>query len=290
MSSFFSSSRWSRFPLDAGADMADSFTDSDVQDTGGSPEAVMPTAAERYARPSADYEEKLIRAVTVLRQVATDCPNVTQACSLGAEDMVITHLLHRHAIPADIFVLNTGRLHRETQGLLAYIQQELADTRAVRVYTPDEQQVQEFIRQHGEEAMYDSVELRKACCHIRKMLPLAQALDGRDAWITGLRAEQSEARSGMREMEKDDAGRIKVSPLLNWTWGDVWHYIGDNEVPYNPLHDAFYPSIGCAPCTRAISMGEPFRAGRWWWEQGGAKECGLHVQGEQVITVLPVSR
>lgn len=284
MTSFFSAIRQSRLFSDTTDSLAD------ARDTDDASSDFMPSAVERYARASENYEEKLIHTVEVLSQVAASYADITQASSLGAEDMVITHILHRYGIPSDIFVLDTGKLHQETLGLLAYVQQELGDTRKISVYSPDAQQVQKFVEKHGEEAMYESVELRKACCHIRKMLPLARALEGRSAWITGLRTEQSEARSSMRAIEKDDAGRVKVSPLLNWTWGDVWHYIGDNEVPYNPLHDAFYPSIGCQPCTRAISMGEPFRAGRWWWEQGGARECGLHVKGEQVISVLPPSR
>ncbi len=125
--------------------------------------------------------------------------------------------------------------------------------------------------------MYKSVELRKACCHIRKVEPLERALAGQRAWITGLRREQSNARAEVPLVDAS-AERIKFNPLADWTWGDVWHYIAAHEVDYNPLHDQFYPSIGCAPCTRAISLGEDFRAGRWWWENSDAKECGLHVK------------
>jgi len=127
--------------------------------------------------------------------------------------------------------------------------------------------------------MYKSLELRKACCGIRKMEPLARALDGHAAWITGLRREQSNARAEVPLQDTSEA-RAKYNPLANWTWGDVWHYIATQAVDYNSLHDQFYPSIGCAPCTRAISLGEDFRAGRWWWEQESAKECGLHVKAE----------
>jgi phosphoadenosine phosphosulfate reductase len=130
--------------------------------------------------------------------------------------------------------------------------------------------------------MYDSVELRKACCALRKLEPLSRMLAGRSAWITGLRREQSEHRAEVPAFEQDANGRTKYNPLAEWTWGDVWHHIGQHDVPYNPLHDEFFPSIGCEPCTRAIALGEDFRAGRWWWEQeGAAKECGLHVKERQ---------
>ena len=126
--------------------------------------------------------------------------------------------------------------------------------------------------------MYKSITLRKACCQIRKMEPLGRALTGKAAWITGLRREQSDARAEVPLIDTSDAARVKFNPLSNWTWGDVWFYIAENRVDYNPLHDQFYPSIGCAPCTRAISVGENFRSGRWWWEDEAAKECGLHVK------------
>jgi phosphoadenosine phosphosulfate reductase len=125
--------------------------------------------------------------------------------------------------------------------------------------------------------MYRSVELRKACCQARKLEPLARLLAGRDAWVTGLRREQSDTRAEVPFRDRDGQGRLKLNPIADWTWGDVWHYLSTREVPYNPLHDRFMPSIGCAPCTRAIAVGEPFRAGRWWWEDEQAKECGLHV-------------
>jgi phosphoadenosine phosphosulfate reductase len=125
--------------------------------------------------------------------------------------------------------------------------------------------------------MRQSIELRKACCELRKMEPLARALQGRSAWIAGLRREQSGARAEVPFESLDDQGRTKYSPLADWTLADVWQYVALHGVPYNPLHDAFYPSIGCEPCTRAVALGEDFRAGRWWWENEDAKECGLHV-------------
>jgi len=133
-----------------------------------------------------------------------------------------------------------------------------------------------FVGRHGRDAMRQSVELRKACCAMRKVEPLGRMLAGRTAWVTGLRREQSSERAEVHFESTDDAGRSKLSPLADWSWADVWHYLDVNDVPYNALHDRFYPSIGCAPCTRAVAVGEDFRAGRWWWEQG-VKECGLHV-------------
>ena len=130
--------------------------------------------------------------------------------------------------------------------------------------------------------MYESVALRKACCGLRKLEPLSRMLEGRSAWVTGLRREQSAQRGELHATEIDPQGRTKYNPLADWTWADVWHYIQAFDVPYNPLHDEFMPSIGCAPCTRAIAVGEEFRAGRWWWEDDGAKECGLHVSDGDV--------
>jgi phosphoadenosine phosphosulfate reductase len=139
----------------------------------------------------------------------------------------------------------------------------------------------QFVRDKGQDAIYKTMALRKECCGIRKMEPLARALKGQRAWITGLRQEQSTARAEVPLLdisEEATKNLAKFNPLSRWTWGDVWHYIAENQVDYNPLHDQFFPSIGCAPCTRAISLGEEFRAGRWWWEDEAAKECGLHVK------------
>ena len=143
-------------------------------------------------------------------------------------------------------------------------------------YRPVHEAVISFVGRHGKDAMRQSVELRKACCAMRKVEPLGRMLAGRTAWITGLRREQSSERAEVDFESTDDAGRSKLSPLADWSWADVWHYLDVNDVPYNALHDRFFPSIGCAPCTRAVAVGEDFRAGRWWWEQG-VKECGLHV-------------
>jgi phosphoadenosine phosphosulfate reductase len=180
-----------------------------------------------------------------------------------------------------IFVLETGMLHAETLQLLEQLK---ASSKApVEVFKPVNEAVVQFVGREGKDAMYKSVELRKTCCHIRKVEPLERALKDKKAWITGMRREQSGARAEVPFVDNTDAQRVKFNPLADWTWGDVWHYIQLHEVAYNPLHDQFYPSIGCAPCTRAISLGEDFRAGRWWWENEDAKECGLHVKQESSI-------
>ncbi len=192
---------------------------------------------------------------------------------------MITHLVNTLELPIPMFVLDTGALHGETLELL---ERTRASSRApVEVYRPAEAPVARFVAREGHEAMYRSVQLRKACCELRKLEPLERALAGQKAWITGLRREQSAARAEVPLVDTTDPARIKLNPLAEWTWGDVWHYIGDRGVDYNPLHDQFYPSIGCAPCTRPIALGEDFRAGRWWWEEESAKECGLHVKKEK---------
>jgi len=241
-------------------------------------------ATELHARPSADFEAKLEHSRTLLRQAARDYAPVlpggpslvSLACSLGAEDMVLAHLINAQRLHIGIFVLDTGRLHTETLDLLHQLRE--SSRAPVEVFRPQAEAVLQFVQREGQDAMYRSIELRQACCHLRKLEPLARALADQRAWITGLRREQSGARAEVPFIDDSDARRRKFNPLADWRWGDVWHYIQTNEVAYNPLHDQFYPSIGCEPCTRAISLGEDFRAGRWWWEHSDLKECGLHVQ------------
>ena len=247
------------------------------------------SAIELNARASSHFAEKLAETQALLQRADKEFSPVTQASSLGAEDVVITHLINSLQLHIPVFVLETGALHHETLALLERIQaNSLSD---IHVYRPGQSSVLHFIRKEGQDAIFKSMEQRKACCHIRKMEPLSRALKGQRAWITGLRKEQSQARADVplidtsEEAKGTDAnnsspsrGLVKFNPLANWTWGDVWHYIAINQVDYNPLHDAFFPSIGCAPCTRAISLGEDFRAGRWWWEEETAKECGLHAK------------
>ncbi|MBC5783448.1 phosphoadenylyl-sulfate reductase [Ramlibacter sp. USB13] len=236
-------------------------------------------AIDLNARPSKDFEAKLAATQKLLVRAASELAPLKQASSLGAEDVVITHLINSLALDIPVFVLETGALHPET---LALLERTQAASRApVEVYRPVQEAVVQFVGREGREAMYRSIPLRKECCSIRKLEPLARALEGQKAWITGLRKEQSAARADVPAIDTTEA-RAKVNPLADWTWGDVWHYIAINAVDYNPLHDQFFPSIGCAPCTRAISLGEDFRSGRWWWEDEAAKECGLHVKKEKV--------
>jgi phosphoadenosine phosphosulfate reductase len=243
------------------------------------------SAIALYARATASFDGRVAEAVALLRQAA-DTGAATQASSLGAEDMVITHLINSHALPIPVFVLETGALHAETLALLDRLRvQQAAHLQApLTLYRPVAEAVVQFVDREGKDAMYKSIALRKACCGIRKIEPLGRALAGKSAWITGLRREQSGARAEVPlidNAEQTTKGLLKFNPLANWTWGDVWNYIALNQVACNPLHDQFYPSIGCAPCTRAIAVGEDFRAGRWWWEDEAAKECGLHVKQQE---------
>jgi len=242
------------------------------------------SAIDLYARPTPGFEGRVAHALAVLQSAATDHAGaIVQATSLGAEDMVVTDLIARHALPIAIGTLETGQLHAETSALIATIDRHYGVS--VEVYRPQAEAVVQFVKTHGDEAMFRSLDLRKACCGIRKMEPLGRMLAQRTAWVTGLRREQSNARGEVPFQDTDDAGHTKLNPLADWSWADVWHYIQQHGVPYNPLHDQFMPSIGCAPCTRAIAVGEDFRAGRWWWEDEAAKECGLHVKEEQVSMI-----
>ncbi len=235
------------------------------------------TAIALYARRTAGFDERVAHAAAVLQSASVDhAGRVVLATSLGAEDMVLADLVARHQLDIAIATLETGMLHEQTQALIPRLEQRYG--LQVEVYRPLHSSVVHFVRNHGERAMYESIALRKGCCGVRKMEPLARLLAGRDAWISGLRRGQSNTRAVVPFRETDDHGRTKYSPLADWSWADVWHYIDTHDVPYNPLHDEFMPSIGCAPCTRAIAVGEDFRAGRWWWEDEAQKECGLHVK------------
>jgi phosphoadenosine phosphosulfate reductase len=234
------------------------------------------SAISLYARAHPHFDERVAHAVTRLRSAAAaHAGAIVQATSLGAEDMVLTDLIARHQLPVSIGTLDTGMLHAPTLALIPRIEARYG--LAVERHAPVAEKVLHFVRQHGAEPMFRSIELRKACCELRKLQPLARLLAGRSAWVTGLRREQSTQRGDVPFDERDGAGRTKFNPLADWSWADVWHYIATHDVPYNELHDQFFPSIGCAPCTRAIAVGEDFRAGRWWWEEEKAKECGLHV-------------
>ena len=242
------------------------------------------SALDLYNRPSADFAAKVTHSIALLQRVSAERKALTQASSLGVEDMVVTHLIHLAGIQTGIFVLDTGKLHAETLAMVPKIENRYAHS--VEVFRPRSEAVVKFVRHHGEKAMFESIELRKNCCDFRKMEPLKRALAGKDGWITGLRREQSNARAEAAEIIAEPE-RIKISPLVEWTQGDVWHFVAIHKLDYNPLHDQFFPSIGCAPCTRAIAVGEDFRAGRWWWEDASAKECGLHVQASSALSPIP---
>jgi phosphoadenosine phosphosulfate reductase len=202
---------------------------------------------------------------------------ITFGTSLGAEDQVITQMLVQSNLDFDIFTLDTGRLFPESYDLIDRTNSKYKIK--IRTMFPDYQEVEQMVQEHGINLFYKSVELRKHCCQLRKLNPLQRALEGKEAWFTGLRRSQSVTRLDMEIVEWDDnAKKIKVNPLINWSEEDVWNYIHEEKIPYNPLHDKSFPSIGCQPCTRAIEAGEDLRAGRWWWENPDTKECGLHAK------------
>ncbi len=225
----------------------------------------------------ASLEAKVAILKADLAAAAVEFPAITMANSLGAEDMVLTDVIATSKLAIEIFSLDTGRLPLETYDLMARVQEHYG--LKLKFYYPKHEAVESFTRENGINGFYDSVELRKACCHARKVEPLGRALAGKQAWITGLRAEQSTTRTDLPKQQFDEGnGLIKLNPLSAWSEKEVWAYIRLNKVPYNALHDKFYPSIGCAPCTRPVSIGEDVRAGRWWWENPETKECGLHVK------------
>ena len=211
---------------------------------------------------------------------------VVFSTSFGLEDQAIAHMVAVNRLPVKVFTLDTGRLFAETYSTWSRTVEKYGLT--ISAYYPNAFSLQDFITAKGPNAFYESVENRKQCCHIRKVEPLQRALKGNKIWITGIRAEQSNNRYDMPMLEWDEVNQmIKFHPLLSWTWGQVKQYVSRNDVPYNPLHDKEFVSIGCAPCTRAIKPGEDFRAGRWWWEDNTKKECGLHIHaetGEQIKT------
>jgi phosphoadenosine phosphosulfate reductase len=198
------------------------------------------------------------------------------ANSFGAEDVALMHIIAKHAPNIRVFTLDTGRLNDETYQVMESTRFKYPDM-PIEVMFPDAAKVEALTREKGFFSFRESVELRKECCAIRKVQPLKRALSDASAWMTGLRRDQSVTRTDTPVIEWDEGnGMIKVNPLIDWTNDDVWAYIRANNLPYNKLHDQHYPSIGCAPCTRAVKPGEDIRAGRWWWENPEYKECGLH--------------
>jgi len=222
-----------------------------------------------------ELQEKIEQVVAILTETVRDFAPVIFANSLGAEDMVLTDIINRHQLAIDMFSLDTGRLPQETYDLMQTVRERYKTP--LRIYFPNVKQVEAYVAENGVNGFYESIELRKACCHIRKVEPLRRALYGKSAWVTGIRHEQAASRLSLKVSAYDMDNRLqKVNPLLEWSNAEVWEYLKQNEVPYNKLHDKFYPSIGCAPCTRAITPGEDIRSGRWWWETPETKECGLH--------------
>lgn len=208
-------------------------------------------------------------------------PRIALACSFQAEESVLIDMLHAiRGSDFRIFTLDTGRLNQETYDCMDAIRERYGVR--VEVFFPDAEAVERMAREHGLNLFYRSVDFRKLCCGIRKVEPLKRALKDLAAWMTGLRREQAVTRVSVPKVEIDsgNGGIVKVNPLAEWSEQQVWDYIRKNRLPYNKLHDQGYPSIGCAPCTRAIKPGEDIRAGRWWWENPESKECGLHVKGE----------
>lgn len=231
-------------------------------------------------------ERRWSQLLSRLSDIAVRHPDAALASSLAAEDMVLTHAIYSADLPLEVFTLDTGRLHSETLSVLDEIQK--AYGRQPEIHRPDTLRVKQHVEQHGEFAFYDSLALRKECCQIRKVEPLQRALHGRSAWITGQRRTQAATR-GELPLEENDAvfGLYKFNPLAEWSEEDVWTVVRTFQVPYNPLHERGYPSIGCEPCTRAIKPGEDVRAGRWWWESADSKECGLHAGNAKEIRITP---
>jgi phosphoadenosine phosphosulfate reductase len=234
-----------------------------------------------------NYEQLVPAARATLERIAAEFTPAVLASSLAAEDMVLTDMILRAKLPITVFTLETGRLHAETLAVVARIKDVYGYD--VALYRPEAAAVEQYVAQNGLNAFYDSVEMRKECCRIRKVEPLKRALAGKQAWITGQRRSQSSTRATLDIQEFDDVhGLAKFNPLADWSEADVWHYIRSNKVPYNALHDKGYPSIGCEPCTRAIQPGEDVRAGRWWWENPDSKECGLHVVDGKLIRIKQI--
>lgn len=224
-----------------------------------------------------ELQQKVDRVVALLTDTVRDFSPVAFANSLGAEDMVLTDIIDRNRIAVEMFSLDTGRLPQETYDLMQTVRERYKTP--LHVYFPDAKRIETYVAEHGVNGFYQSIELRKACCHIRKVEPLQRALQGKRAWITGIRREQAATRANLEISAFDaDHNMQKINPLLEWSNAEVWEYLKQNNVPYNKLHDKFYPSIGCAPCTRAVTPGEDLRSGRWWWENPETKECGLHVR------------
>ena len=235
-----------------------------------------------------DLHHRVEETRAILARIARDFAPAVFASSLAAEDMVLTDLILQDKLPIAIFSLETGRLHPETLSMVERVKQRYDYD--IALFRPQPEAVERYVSQNGLNAFYDSVDMRKECCRIRKVEPLGRALAGKQAWITGQRRAQSSTRAALAVQEDDAAhGMQKFNPLTDWSEDNVWEYLRANGVPTNPLHDRGYPSIGCEPCTRAVQPGEDVRAGRWWWENPESKECGLHVVDGKLIRIKSVA-
>ena len=235
----------------------------------------MPAAAAQLTTIDPALAARVAASVELLRQGVRDYGRVVYASSLGAEAMVLTDLIWTHVPGIDIVSIDTGRLPEETLALLERLERRYH--RRIQLYYPDAQAVQAYVREHGVNGFYNSLGERISCCQIRKLEPFLRAVAGYGAWVTGVRREQSERRAESQPIARDEqSGMHKISPLLDWTEAQIWAYIRGRQLYYSPLHDRGYPSVGCAPCTRAIEPGQDHRAGRWWWENPDSRECGLH--------------
>jgi phosphoadenosine phosphosulfate reductase len=225
-----------------------------------------------------DYNRKLHQASA--EEIIAFCADefsgkICFSSSLGLEDQVITHMIAAAGLNIPIFTLDTGRMFQETYSLIDRTRERYKTD--ISIYFPNAGEIEDMVSRHGMNLFYESVEKRQLCCRLRKIEPLKRPLAGMDAWICGLRRSQSVTRQEVDAVVWDDEnGLVKVNPLINWEIEAVWEYIKKHNVPYNPLHDKGFPSIGCLPCTRAVQAGDDIRSGRWWWEDPDKKECGLH--------------
>lgn len=228
---------------------------------------------EKFAN---EFEKKSAQEVLMWALNYFECSKIALASSFGEDVVIIDIMTKIDPKKVKVFTLDTGRLNQETYDVMDTIRERYGVP--IEIYFPDSKEVEEMVRAKGINLMYNSIEDRKLCCEIRKVHPLNRALSTVDAWITGLRRDQATTRASIKKIEIDSAhnGIVKINPLADWASNKVWDYIHKNNVPYNKLHDRGYPSIGCEPCTRAVMTGEDPRAGRWWWENAAAKECGLH--------------
>lgn len=231
------------------------------------------TVTERAAIADG-INDKVQATLALLHQSVRDYGKVVYSSSLGAESVVLTDLIWSNVPGIEIFSIDTGRLHEETRSLMERLERRYQ--RRMKVYHPDPVALEAWVGQHGINGFYNGIAERQSCCHVRKVEPFRRAIAGAGAWVTGVRHEQSPTRALAQAVEFDEANGIpRISPILDWTHEDIWNYIRGHRLPYNPLHDRGYPSLGCAPCTRAVEPGEDSRAGRWWWENGTSRECGL---------------